>query len=148
MMPRANPFDDFEELFERMSRQFDEMGRQFDRSGMMSSVRSHEMAVDIADYDDELVVSVDLPGYEKEDISLSVADRSLTVAAQRELVDERTESEYLRRERRHESARRAIRLPVEVDDEHTSATYRNGVLTVTLPKLDVEPDDSRHIDID
>ncbi len=146
-MPRTNPFDDFEELFERMSRQFDEMGRQFDRSGMLPSTRMHEMAVDIADHDDELVVSVDLPGYEKEDISLSVANRTLTIDAKRELTDEHADSEYLHRERRHESTHRTIRLPEEVDAENTSATYRNGVLTVMLPKLDADPDDSRRIDI-
>ncbi|CQR51107.1 Acid shock protein [Haloferax massiliensis] len=146
-MRRTNPFDDFEELFERMSRQFDDMGRQFDRSGMMAQVR-HEMAIDVTDHDGEIVVTVDLPGYEKEDISLSVANRTLTVDATRELDEERAEGEYLRRERRHESARRTIRLPESVDEDGASASYHNGVLTVTLPKRDVEPDDSRRIDID
>ncbi|WP_424007835.1 archaeal heat shock protein Hsp14 [Haloferax denitrificans] len=147
MMRRTNPFDDFEELFERMSRQFDEMGRQFDRSGMMAQVR-HEMAIDVTDHDGEIVVTVDLPGYEKEDIALSVANRTLTVEATRELDEERAEGEYLRRERRHESARRTIRLPETVDEDGASASYHNGVLTVTLPKHDAEPDDSRRIDID
>ncbi|ELZ93173.1 MULTISPECIES: archaeal heat shock protein Hsp14 [Haloferax] len=147
MMRRTNPFDDFEELFERMSRQFDEMGRQFDRSGMMAQVR-HEMAIDVTDHDGEIVVTVDLPGYEKEDIALSVANRTLTVEATRELDEERAEGEYLRRERRHESARRTIRLPETVDEDGASASYHNGVLTVTLPKRDAEPDDSRRIDID
>ncbi|WP_148416020.1 archaeal heat shock protein Hsp14 [Haloferax sp. KTX1] len=147
MMRRTNPFDDFEELFERMSRQFDEMGRQFDRSGMMAQVR-HEMAIDVTDHDGEIVVTVDLPGYEKEDISLSVANRTLTVEATRELDEERADGEYLRRERRHESARRTVRLPESVDEDGASASYHNGVLTVTLPKRDAEPDDSRRIDID
>ncbi|MFK8212010.1 Hsp20/alpha crystallin family protein [Haloferax volcanii] len=147
MMRRTNPFDDFEELFERMSRQFDEMGRQFDRSGMMAQVR-HEMAIDVTDHDDEIVVTVDLPGYEKEDLALSVANRTLTVEATRELDAERAEGEYLRRERRHESARRTIRLPETVDEDGASASYHNGVLTVSLPKRDIEPDDSRRIDID
>lgn len=146
-MRRSNPFDDFEELFERMSRQFDEMGRQFDRSGMMAQVR-HEMAIDVTDHDGEIVVTVDLPGYEKSDIALSVANRTLTVEATRELDAERADGEYLRRERRHESARRTIHLPETVDEDGASASYHNGVLTVTLPKHDAEPDDSRRIDID
>jgi len=147
MTRRTTPFDDFEELFERMSRQFDEMGRQFDRSGMMAQVR-HEMAIDVTDHDGEIVVTVDLPGYEKDDISLSVANRTLTVEATRELDEERADGEYLRRERRHESARRTIRLPETVDEDGASASYHNGVLTVTLPKRDADPDDSRRIDID
>ncbi|MFC7129213.1 archaeal heat shock protein Hsp14 [Haloferax chudinovii] len=147
MTRRTTPFDDFEELFERMSRQFDEMGRQFDRSGMMAQVR-HEMAIDVTDHNGEIVVTVDLPGYEKDDISLSVANRTLTVEATRELDEERADGEYLRRERRHESARRTIRLPETVDEDGASASYHNGVLTVTLPKRDADPDDSRRIDID
>jgi HSP20 family protein len=154
MMRRTNPFDDVEELFERLSRQFDEMGRQFDRSGTMSSSRLSDVglvpdvAVDISDYDDKLVLSADLPGFEKEDISLSIANRTLTIDATRETTDEHTDSEYLRRERRQQSTRRTLRLPEPVDDENASAIYRNGVLTVTLPKLDVTPDDSHRIDID
>ena len=147
MTRRTTPFDDFEELFERMSRQFDEMGRQFDRSGMMAQVR-HEMAIDVTDHNGEIVVTVDLPGYEKDAISLSVANRTLTVEATRELDEERADGEYLRRERRHESARRTIRLPETVDEDGASASYHNGVLTVTLPKRDADPDDSRRIDID
>ncbi|WP_396610730.1 Hsp20/alpha crystallin family protein [Haloferax sp. S1W] len=148
MMRRTNPFDDFEELFDRMSRQFDEMGRQFDRSGVMSSVRMHDMAVDISDTDSDIVVTADLPGYEKSDISLSIANRTLTIDAERELSDEHESDAYIRRERHHESARRTIRLPEMVDEENATASYRNGVLTVTLPKMDAEPDDSRHIDIE
>ncbi|MFC7204637.1 archaeal heat shock protein Hsp14 [Haloferax namakaokahaiae] len=148
MMRRTNPFDDFESMFERMSRQFEEMGRQFDRSGMMPSMQMHDIDIDVADHDAELVISADLPGYEKEDISLSIANRTLTIDASRELSEEHADGEYLRRERRQESARRTVRLPVDVDEENASATYRNGVLSVTLPKLDAESDDSHRIDID
>ncbi|WP_416838576.1 Hsp20/alpha crystallin family protein [Haloferax sp. DFSO52] len=148
MMRRTNPFDDIEELFERLSRQFDEMGHQFDRSGMMPTTRLHDMAVDLSDYDDKLVLSADLPGYEKEDISLSIANRTLTIDAKREVTEEHGEGEYLRRERRQQSARRTLRLPDAVDEENATASYHNGVLTIELPKMDVEPDDSHRIDID
>ncbi|KTG29696.1 archaeal heat shock protein Hsp14 [Haloferax profundi] len=148
MMRRNNPFEDVEELFERLSRQFDEMGHQFDRSGMMPSPRMYDMAVDVSEYDDRLVLSADLPGYEKDDISLSIANQTLTIEAKRDVTEEHGEGEYLRRERRQQSARRTIRLPEMVDEENASASYRNGVLTVTLPKMDVTPDDSHRIDID
>ena len=148
MMRRTNPFDDIEELFDRLSRQFDQMGHQFDRSGMMQSTQLHDMAVDISDYDDKIVLSADLPGYEKSDISLSIANRTLTIEAKREMTEEHEEGEYLRRERSQQSARRTLRLPEMVDEEKASASYHNGVLTVTLPKMGVTPDDSRRIDID
>lgn len=128
-------------MFERMSRQFDE-----------SSVMGHSpgVDVDVRDGDEEFVVVADVPGYEKEDIDLSVADRTLTVAASREMRED-TESdggEYLHRERRHESVRRTLRLPEDVTADDATATYRNGVITVTLPKVSVDADDSRRIDVD
>lgn len=148
MMRRTNPFDDIEDLFDRLSRQFDEMGHQFDRSGMMPATRTYDVAVDISEYDDKLVLSADLPGYEKSDISLSIANRTLTIEAKREISEEREEGEYLRRERRQQSARRTLHLPEAVDEENATASYNNGVLTIELPKVDVTPDDSHRIDID
>ncbi|MFC6726317.1 Hsp20/alpha crystallin family protein [Halobium palmae] len=148
MMRRHSPFEDFEQMFERMSRQFDEMSKQWDGSvGQMS--RAGGMEIDVADYDDEIVVTADVPGFEKEDIDLAIADRTLTIGAERETESESGEGEYLRRERRSSSMRRSVRLPEHVDEEGASATYKNGVLTVTLPKLTLdEGDDSRRIDID
>jgi HSP20 family protein len=145
MMRRTNPFDEIERMFGRMSRQFDDMSRQWD--GGMMGVGAPDIALDVADHDDEVVVTADLPGFEKEDIDLTVSGRTLTISAEREHHAEREEGEYLRRERRAESMRRSISLPEEVDEESAAATYTNGVLTVTLPKVDVE-DDSRHIDIE
>jgi HSP20 family protein len=147
MMRRSTPFDDFETLFERMSRQFEEMSRQFDGSEMMRS--ASRIDVDVADDDDEFVVTADLPGFEKEDIDLSITERVLTIEAARETGDDFDSDEYIRRERRHESVRRSLHLPEEVRADEASAAYNNGVLTVTVPKVVSEQEDeSRHIDIE
>ena len=152
MMRRSTPLDEIESMFERMARQFDEMGRQFDDSRLMG--HSEGMQIDVRDDEEEFVVVADLPGFEKEDIDLSVSERSLTISASRETATEETDSdgdadgEYLRRERRHESMRRTFRLPGDVTAEDASASYQNGVLTVTLPKTTLDEEDSRHIDID
>ncbi|MFB6156126.1 MAG: Hsp20/alpha crystallin family protein [Haloferacaceae archaeon] len=141
-MMRTNPFDEFETFFDRMSRQYDEMMRR--ESGIVTDV-----ATDVADHDDELVVTVDLPGFEREEVDVSTTENRLTVRAEHEFDEERESpsGEYLRRERRHESVRRTIDLPLEVDGDAASAVYRNGVLTVTLPKLHVS-EESRRIDIE
>ncbi len=149
MMKRRNPFDDIEQMFDRMSRQFDEMGRQWEGGmGGMSGMIGGGMSVDVADYDDEIVVTADVPGFEKDDIDISIADRTLTLRAEREMDAESEEGEYLRRERRSASMHRTIRLPERVDEESASASYQNGVLTVTLPKVHATSDeDSHHIDV-
>ena len=157
MMRRSNPFDfsDIESMFERMSRQFDEMNRQLGSwdSGAGELVTRGGMAIDVADHDDSLVVVADLPGFEKEDIDLKISGQILTIVAEREMASEsesgdEERGEYIRRERRSQSVRRSFRLPVEVDEEGATAAYQNGVLTITLPKIQVDDeDDSHHIDV-
>ncbi|WP_049916938.1 Hsp20/alpha crystallin family protein [Halogeometricum pallidum] len=151
MMRRSNPFENMESMFDRMSRQFDEMSRQFDDSSRTGS-SAQGMEVDVRDGEEEFVVVADLPGFEKEDIDLSITERALTISASRETETE-TDSdadggEYLRRERRHESMRRTFRLPGDVTAEDAAASYKNGVLTVTLPKVTIDREESRHIDIE
>ena len=149
-MRRSTPFDEFESLFERMSHQFDEMSRSWEtpsawRSGAMES----GMAIDVAETADEVVVTADLPGFDREEIDVSVSRDLLTIRTEREAEEEREAAEYLRHERRQTSLRRTVRLPEAVDEESAAATYRNGVLTVTLPKLDAEEArEGRQIDVE
>jgi HSP20 family protein len=157
----TNPFD-FDSMFAHMSRQFEEMNRQFarfaearpaleagDDAGLPAMMTSTGMRIDIAEYDDDVVVTADVPGFEKEDIDLSIAGDALTIIADRDVDSEEESDHYVRRERRHHAARRTVSLPVEVDEGAATASYSNGVLTVTLPKLVVDEDDDSHrIDID
>jgi len=146
MMKRSPSFDDFEfdDLFGRMSRQFEEMSRQFEGSRAFG----REMAVDLREDDDSFVAVVDLPGFEKSDIDLSVTDDMLTVEASRsESADDEGEH-YVHRERRSDTIRRSIRIPAAVRPDDASATYNNGVLSVTLPKRHVEDEGAHHIDVE
>jgi HSP20 family protein len=149
-------------MFERMNRQFEEMNRQFARfaetnpaleSGDGEShwlpTRQGGMQVDVAEYDDEIVVTADLPGFEKSDIDLSLAGDALTIRADRDSESEAESGNYVRRERRRQSVYRTISLPAEVDESETGASYANGVLTVTLPMIHTDDeDDSHHIDVE
>jgi HSP20 family protein len=164
MMRRSNtgnsPFD-FESMFDHMSRQFEEMNRQFARfaearpalesgSALPATMGQGSVSVDVADYDDSVVVTADLPGFEKEDIDLSIAGDALTIRAERDVDTESESDSYVRRERRHHSVRRTIPLPGEIREEDASASYTNGVLSVTLPRMETveDEDDSHHIDIE
>jgi HSP20 family protein len=138
-MSQPNPFEEIEKFFERMSRQFDEGGVS----------RLRDVSIDLRDTEDELVVTADLPGYEKDDIDLSIAGRKLTIEADRsEEMEEEEDARYIRRERSRRHVSRTIRLPVEVVDEEAMAAYNNGVLTVTLPKRTADEDESHDIDVE
>lgn len=144
-MTRRDPFREIEELFDRMSREFEEFG------GGIESRVGEGISVDVAEDDEAVTVTADLPGYERADVEVSVQDRMLTIAAEHAETEESESDEadvqYHRRERRRRSLSRRVRLPAEVRKEEASATYQNGVLTVELPK--VEEDAGGHsIDID
>jgi HSP20 family protein len=142
MSARGSPFDELERMFERMSRQFGEASQMWGGDGSFgrptSETTAMAMAMDLVEHDDEFVVTIDLPGFEREDVELKLTDRTLRVEADREATTEAEGEEYLRRERRHESAHRSIRLPEGVDPEGVTARMKNGVLTVTLPRLEAE----------
>lgn len=140
-MMRRTPFSEFDDLFERMTRGFEGFGG-FEGHGF-----GQDVALDVADHPDEVVVTVDMPGFEKDQIDVSLAERTLTVSGDYGYETDEGDDAYLHRERRQGSMHRSIRLPVEVDEDAVAATYRNGVLTITLPKLDPE-EDVHHIDID
>ena len=131
---RTDSFDEIDRLFDRMNR--------FTSDGWSDG----RMRVDLSEHDDDLVVVADLPGFDREEIDLSVDDDRLLIAAAHDETAERDEEQYLRRERRATTLRRTVDLPVAVDAEATDASYTNGVLTVTLPKR-VESEGHR-IDID
>ena len=152
MSARSTPLEELERFFERMSRQFDEAPRMWDPSESLGRWASEfgSMAIDLVDRDEEFVVTVDMPGFDREEIDIRVTDHTLRIEAEhREALDEETDEEagrYIRHERRHESAERSIRLPDDVDTDGVTAKMKNGVLTVTLPKLEIE--EAREIDID
>lgn len=135
MSDRPNPFKDIEELFDRMSRGFEPSGL-----GMQ------EIDVDVSETDSEVVVTADLPGYDKEEISITLNDDRLTLAAER--TESRTEdnARYHRRERTNRQVRRTVTLPADVDDEGANATHKNGVLTVRLQKRQAD-DEGHTIDV-
>ncbi|WP_380680899.1 archaeal heat shock protein Hsp14 [Salinigranum sp. GCM10025319] len=146
MVDRSNPFEDIERFFERMNRSFGDVPMA---PGL------HDVAVDVAETDDEIVVTADLPGFEREEITISLSGRDLTIEAEREEHAEETDEDeggevrYVRRERSHRQLSRTVRLPAAVVEDSATAEYRNGVLTVTLPRETAETDDDSHtIDID
>lgn len=140
MSQRTNPFEEIERLFDRMSRQFEEAQQSWETESPLSrwSKAFEEMSIDVVEHDDEFVVTVDLPGFERDDVDITVTNHTLRINAQREADTTEEGERFLRRERRHESASRSIELPGDVDVEAVTATMQNGVLTITLPKIEGE----------
>ncbi|MFW5911697.1 MAG: Hsp20/alpha crystallin family protein [Halolamina sp.] len=147
---RTDTFDEIDRLFDRMHR-FAGIDEGDGWGDHVLSWNDHGgLRVDLSEDDDDLIVVADLPGFDREEIDLSVADERLVIAASHDEMDEETDGEkdgnYLRRERRASTVRRSIDLPVAVDADGAEASYTNGVLTVTLPKQ--AESEGHRIDVD
>ena len=91
-------------------------------------------AVDIYESDNELVLKADLPDVELKDIDVRVENQTLTIAGERKFEPQDSGKGYHRIERSYGNFVRSFAVPNAFDTEHIGAEYRNGVLTVTLPK--------------
>jgi HSP20 family protein len=105
----------------------------FGRSGQLFSAWSP--ALDLYQNADNVVAVVELPGMRREDIEISLHDGMLTISGERKRVNPNGEKAE-RTERYIGKFRRSITLPTRVDANKVSATYRDGILTVTLPKAE------------
>lgn len=103
------------------------------------------LPLDVVGSDDSLIVSASIPGVSPEDIKVTVEDGILSIAGNSNEDNESGNSGYLLRERRSGSFFRSVRLPKGVNPDGAESEYRNGVLTITLPKE--ESRKSRVIDV-
>ena len=100
------------------------------------AVEGWSVPLDVVREGDKIMVHASLPGVDPENIDVSVEDSVLTITATTNADVEREEGEYLMRERRTGSFHRALRLPDTVDTERIQPGYKNGVLTITIPKAE------------
>ncbi len=95
---------------------------------------SFQPKVDVVDTEKELKVTAELPGMEEKDIDVSITKDSLTIRGEKKEEKEESGKDFYRMERTYGSFNRMIPLPKEVETEKVTATFKKGVLTVTLPK--------------
>ncbi len=122
-----NPLDELEEIIDRLSKQIEE-GMTRGPTGLIS------IPVDLRDEGDEYVVEAEVPGYESEELDLTLSGRHLEIRAERAEDEEDEDREYIRQERRRRAVTRSLHLPEDVDEEGVTADLENGLLTVRVPK--------------
>jgi HSP20 family protein len=93
--------------------------------------------LDLVDRDKELIVRAELPGVEKDDVDVTISGDRLLIEAEREFEEEDEREDFYRHELGYGRLMRTVALPVEVDPENIHAELKEGILTVTLPKIRV-----------
>ena len=91
-------------------------------------------AMDVSETKDALIVKAETPGMDPKEIQLSLQDQMLTMKGEKRLEKEEKDEHHYRMERAYGAFTRSVRLPVPVDGSKVTATFKNGVLTVTMPK--------------
>lgn len=92
--------------------------------------------IDVYQTDDNVVVKATAPGFKPEDINISITGDTLTIQGEAKEEREETGAKYHLRERRMESFSRSIILPASVDADKAQAEFEDGILTLTLPKVE------------
>ncbi len=133
MITRYNPFAALEQFPE--SRLFtDTLSRWLDET---TAGRPWTPPVDIFETENEVVLKADVPEVDMKDIHIELENGTLTIKGQRKFEAEKKEKGYHRIERSYGSFARYFTVPDTVDPEKVAAEYKNGVLTVTLPKKEI-----------
>ena len=116
-----------------------EMDRLFERFGdwdlpEMRTLGDWTPSLDVSETKDAFMVKVEVPGLDSKDISVSLEGQMLTIKGEKEHEKEEKDEQFYRAERAYGAFARTIRLPAAVDGGKVIAGYKNGVLTVTMPK--------------
>ncbi|MEE8341097.1 MAG: Hsp20/alpha crystallin family protein [Candidatus Neomarinimicrobiota bacterium] len=93
-------------------------------------------ALDIDENDDAFVVVADLPGLTKKDITINIKENLLTVSGERKIDKKDENKNYFRSERRYGSFKRSFQLTDQVIADKISASFKDGVLNITIPKAE------------
>ena len=130
-MTRWNTFQDFPGLQGQINRLFE---TSFPGRSDNSALTTWAPAVDIYETENELVVKADLPDINEKELDVRIENNTLTIRGERKFEKKVEEENYLRVERTYGSFSRSFSLPNTVNSEAIKAEYKNGVLTVELPK--------------
>jgi HSP20 family protein len=154
-VPTISPFAFMRRFNEEMDRLYGDFGfgralasgfgREFDRlADLEASLWSPQ--VEAFEREGKLIVRADLPGLTKDDINVDITDDAIKIRGERRQEKEENEEGYYRSERSYGSFYREIPLPNGVNGDEANATFRNGVLEITMP-APARQSSSRRIEI-
>jgi HSP20 family protein len=130
---RWRPMDEMVSFRDAMERLFEDSFIR-PRWGWIAPMRASNLAIDMFETKDEVVVKAALPGIKPEQIEVTITGNTLTISGESNEEDEVKEKDYLRKERRYSSFTRTVTLPEGLKIDKAGASFENGVLTLNVPK--------------
>lgn len=142
--PALRAVPGFEDLFNEFFRGF-EVAPAWPEASRLGEFTPR---IDVKETDEAIVVTAELPGLEEKDFDVSLEDDVLTLKGEKRTEHEEKREGYHHVETTSGSFRRAIPLPCEVDADAVKASYKQGVVTVTLPKLPEARRQARNVPVE
>ena len=133
-MIRWDPFREIMSLRNAMDRLFEDSFVHPTR--VWPELGGGQLAIDMYQTDDDVVVKASLPGLKPEEVDISVTGDTLTIRGEHKEEKEVKQEDYLYKERRYGVYNRSVTMPVQVKAEKAEAVFDNGILTLTLPKAE------------
>lgn len=127
---RWQPFQEIETLRRQMDRLFDEMV-----SDNREAQITWKPAVELKDTEDNLIVRAEIPGVEGKDLDIRVTREAVVISGEHRYEKKASERGFFRTEFRYGKFQRVIALPVAVQNDQVQAEFKDGILTLTLPKV-------------
>ena len=121
-------------LQREMNRVFDSFFSGVDEPGLLSG--TWVPAVDVAEGEDSYTVKMELPGVNKDEVKITLESNILTIQGEKKAESEVKEKNYHRTERSYGSFQRSFTLPTTVKNDKIDAVYKDGILTISLPKAE------------
>lgn len=138
---RFEPLRELDSFTNQIERYFNDFSSSFERRAISPSV-------DVYENENNLVVEIEAPGIKKEDMKITLEDNILTVEGEKKRnINEDENIKCFRAERTFGSFKRSFTLPADVDPDKTKAKFENGVLEITLEKIDVTKTKEKSIEL-
>lgn len=127
------------------NRRFSDVMDEFFNEAVHNGKSSFTPGIDISETDDQFLITAEIPGVDKDDINIKLENRRLTISGERSFKDEEEGKTYHRVETKFGSFRRSFQLPENIDEDSIDASYKNGLLEVSVAK--VESNQKKEIEI-
>jgi len=127
--------------FEEMDRWMDQMSKGFFHPTRwewpsMPQLRASMPKVDVIDRDNEILIRAEVPGVKKEDLEISMTDNTVTIKGATSHEEKEEKGDYYRHEISKGSFTRTVALPGDVDNDKAKTSFKDGVLELTVPKVE------------